>query len=77
LIAVGLAALIVAFGGSSPSNDFVEETEDEAVDNGSGKSFWSPLTNLKTFHLALPGLLLFVTGYSMSFGPLTGTFYKI
>ena len=28
-------------------------------------------TNLKTFHLALPGVLLVVCGYSMSFGPLT------
>jgi MFS family permease len=27
--------------------------------------------NLKTFKLALPGVLLVVTGYSMSFGPLT------
>ena len=30
---------------------------------------WS--TNLKTFHLALPGVLLVVCGYSLSFGPLT------
>lgn len=30
---------------------------------------WS--TNLKTFHLALPGVLFVVCGYSMSFGPLT------
>jgi len=57
LIATGLLALIIAFGGSSnASND--DDT-------------WSPLTNVKTFHLALPGVLLVVCGYSISFGPLT------
>ncbi|KAL3902430.1 MAG: hypothetical protein SGILL_010826, partial [Bacillariaceae sp.] len=68
LIAIGLAALIVAFGGSSQS---IEEINDDDVDTTDGKTSWSPLTNLKTFHLALPGVLLVVTGYSMSFGPLT------
>lgn len=63
LIALGLAALIIAFGGST---NYVDDEYDE-----SGPSFWNPLTQLKTFHLALPGVLLVVTGYSMSFGPLT------
>ncbi|KAG7349412.1 sugar transporter [Nitzschia inconspicua] len=62
LIALGLIALIIAFGGSS---NHVEQEEAEV------SSFWNPLTQLKTFHLALPGVLLVVTGYSMSFGPLT------
>jgi hypothetical protein len=62
LIAIGLIALIVAFGGSTYL------TNSEGVDEDSS---WSPLANLKTFHLALPGVLLVVTGYSMSFGPLT------
>jgi MFS family permease len=56
LIAIGLLALIIAFGGSKADTN---------------ESAWSPLTNLKTFHLALPGVLLVVCGYSMSFGPLT------
>jgi hypothetical protein len=55
--------LIIAFGGSTSYVE--EEQEDER------SSFWNPLTELKTFHLALPGVLLVVTGYSMSFGPLT------
>ena len=59
LIAVGLLALVIAFGGSSNNGN----ADDEAS--------WSPLTNIKTFHLALPGVLLVVSGYSMSFGPLT------
>ena len=59
LIAVGLLALVIAFGGSSNSGN----ADDDAS--------WSPLTNIKTFHLALPGVLLVVSGYSMSFGPLT------
>jgi MFS family permease len=63
LIALGLLALIIAFGGSTSYVE--EEQEDER------SSFWNPLTELKTFHLALPGVLLVVTGYSMSFGPLT------
>ncbi|KAL3909508.1 MAG: hypothetical protein SGILL_008061, partial [Bacillariaceae sp.] len=73
LIAIGLAALIIAFGGStsSSSNEYVDEADEAAADQSNEKSFWSPLTNLKTFHLALPGVLLVVTGYSMSFGPLT------
>ena len=67
LIAIGLLALIVAFGGSTyfTNNDAAAEED----------SSWSPLTNLKTFHLALPGVLLVVTGYSMSFGPLTVSTY--
>ena len=64
LIAIGLLALVIAFGGSS--NNIVG-VEDEAESS----AFWSPLTNIKTFHLALPGVLLVVSGYSMSFGPLT------
>lgn len=63
LIVIGLFALIVAFGGSSTG------ISDEGQTNGT--SNWSPITNLKTFHLALPGVLLVVCGYSMSFGPLT------
>ncbi len=65
LIATGLLALVIAFGGSS--NNLLG-AEDEGEDDGSS---WSPLTNIKTFHLALPGVLLVVSGYSMSFGPLT------
>ena len=38
-------------------------------ESGDDPDSWS--TNLKTFHLALPGVLLVVCGYSMSFGPLT------
>jgi len=64
LIAIGLLALIVAFGGSK---NFANDND---ADNGESTT-WSPLTNLKTFHLALPGVLLVVCGYSMSFGPLT------
>ena len=64
LIAVGLLALVVAFGGSS--NNFSADGE-----AGINATSWSPLTNIKTFHLALPGVLFVVSGYSMSFGPLT------
>jgi len=63
LIATGLLALGVAFGGSSNTAG-ADEGEDVAVS-------WSPMTNIKTFHLALPGVILVVCGYSMSFGPLT------
>jgi len=63
LIVAGLLALVISFGGSSNTAD---------VDNsGDGGTSWSPLTGIKTFHLALPGVLLVVCGYSMSFGPLT------
>mmetsp|Transcript_3851 Transcript_3851/g.10105 ORF Transcript_3851/g.10105 Transcript_3851/m.10105 type:complete len:669 (+) Transcript_3851:67-2073(+) len=64
LIAMGLLALVIAFGGSSTSVDVDDNTADAATS-------WSPLTNINTFHLALPGVLLVVCGYSMSFGPLT------
>jgi len=64
LIAAGLLALVVAFGGSS-------NTVDVDDDAGDATTYWSPLTNIKTFHLALPGVLLVVCGYSLSFGPLT------
>jgi len=64
LIAAGLLALVIAFGGSSNAN--VEDNND-----GDNQTSWSPMTNIKTFHLALPGVLLVVSGYSMSFGPLT------
>jgi MFS family permease len=63
LIAMGLLALIVAFGGSTYFSNNNGVTDEDSA--------WSPLTNLKTFHLALPGVLLVVCGYSMSFGPLT------
>jgi hypothetical protein len=58
--------LIIAFGGST-------NIEDDAQVNSSSGSFhtWTPQSNLKTSHLALPGILLVVCGYSMSFGPLT------
>jgi hypothetical protein len=64
LIAAGLLALVIAFGGSSNNADVDDDAGDAAAS-------WSPLTNFKTFHLALPGVLLVVSGYSMSFGPLT------
>jgi hypothetical protein len=64
LITAGLLALVIAFGGSSNAN--VEDNND-----GNNQTSWSPMTNIKTFHLALPGVLLVVSGYSMSFGPLT------
>jgi MFS family permease len=65
LIALGLVALVVAFGGSTNSvNDDMDGADTQLP-------FWNPLTELKTFHLALPGVLLVVTGYSMSFGPMT------
>lgn len=64
LIATGLLALVIAFGGSSNNVDVDDDAGDAAAS-------WSPLTNFKTFHLALPGVLLVVSGYSMSFGPLT------
>ena len=67
LIAAGLLALVVAFGGSNNSNSTVDEDDDAGDDTTS----WSPLTNISTFHLALPGVLLVVSGYSVSFGPLT------
>mmetsp|Transcript_24681 Transcript_24681/g.68146 ORF Transcript_24681/g.68146 Transcript_24681/m.68146 type:complete len:724 (+) Transcript_24681:227-2398(+) len=60
LIALGLLALVVAFGGSN-----------NAGNGDDGASSWSPMINIKTFDLALPGVLLVVSGYSMSFGPLT------
>lgn len=60
LIAVGLLALVVAFGGSN-----------NATNMDSDATHWSPMTNIKSFNLALPGVLLVVSGYSMSFGPLT------
>ncbi|OEU14456.1 MFS general substrate transporter [Fragilariopsis cylindrus CCMP1102] len=59
LIAIGLLALIIAF----------DNNDDD--DSSASTTFWSPLTNVKTFHLALPGVLLVVCGYSCSFGPLT------
>jgi MFS family permease len=65
LIALGLVALIIAFGGSTNSvNNDMDGADTQ-------RSFWNPMTELKTFHLALPGVLLVVTGYSMSFGPMT------
>jgi len=64
LIAAGLMALVIAFGGSSNT----VSVDDDA---GDAVTSWSPLTSIKTFHLALPGVLLVVSGYSMSFGPLT------
>lgn len=64
LIATGLLALVIAFGGSSNAIVVDGDAEDTPTS-------WSPLTNVKTFHLALPGVLLVVSGYSMSFGPLT------
>ena len=64
LIALGLMALVIAFGGSNTTVSLDDDTEDTTTS-------WSPLTNIKTFHLALPGVLLVVCGYSMSFGPLT------
>ena len=57
LIATGLAALIVAFGGSTSSSEYIDDADDEASQSDE-KSVWSPLTNLKTFHLSLPGVLL-------------------
>lgn len=64
LIAFGLLALIIAFGGST-----IIAEDDGQVDSGS--LTWAPISNLKTSSLALPGILLVVCGYSMSFGPLT------
>jgi len=64
LIAVGLLGLVMAFGGSSNSGSDNDDMEDASTS-------WSPLTKIKTFRLALPGVLLVVCGYSMSFGPLT------
>lgn len=65
LIALGLLALVVAFGGSNNT-----ATSGDA-DGENDAASWSPMTNIKTFDLALPGVLLVVSGYSMSFGPLT------
>jgi MFS family permease len=58
VIAVGLLCLTVAFGGFT-------YTEGEADDEAS----WTTVDS--GFQLALPGVLLVVSGYSMSFGPLT------
>jgi len=54
-IAVGLLLLIIAFG----DTEVQRQGEEEVVDKGS------------SFHFAMPGVLLVVSGYSMSFGPLT------
>lgn len=55
-IAVGLLLLIFAFAGTHPD---VNDSQDTIQDTGEG------------MFLALPGVLLVVCGYSMSFGPLT------
>jgi MFS family permease len=56
-IAAGLLLLIIAFGGTRVET---QQNGEAAVDDeGAG------------FHFALPGVLLVVSGYSMSFGPLT------
>jgi MFS family permease len=75
LIVLGLFLLSVAFSGSNRSagadhSDGTGTYESGANEGGSDSS-WSPIKNMKTFHLALPGVLLVVSGYSMSFGPLT------
>lgn len=69
LIAVGLLFLVAAFGGSNQAagEDYDGKSDGSNAVNGT----WSPVSNFKTFQLALPGVLLVVTGYSMSFGPLT------
>jgi len=71
LIAAGLLALVVAFGGSDNNSSNNDNAAAEDDDAGDDTTSWSPLTNIKTFHLALPGVLLVVSGYSVSFGPLT------
>jgi MFS family permease len=63
VVAVGLLFLSIAFRGA--------EVYDKPVQGGD-----EPTTTLidegdRAFSLALPGVLLVVTGYSMSFGPLT------
>jgi MFS family permease len=56
-IAAGLLLLIIAFGGTRVET---QQNGEAAVDDeGAG------------FYFALPGVLLVVSGYSMSFGPLT------
>mmetsp|Transcript_4168 Transcript_4168/g.11923 ORF Transcript_4168/g.11923 Transcript_4168/m.11923 type:complete len:209 (-) Transcript_4168:660-1286(-) len=67
-IALGLLCLLLAYGGQHEriGNDGDDD------DNGDSSNFdHSDVTNFKAFHLALPGVLLVVSGYSMSFGPLT------
>jgi MFS family permease len=54
-IAIGLSLLLIAFSGLDMEN--IQEDELESKSSG--------------FFLALPGVLLVVSGYSMSFGPLT------
>jgi MFS family permease len=58
IIGLGLVLLAVAFAGASvvPANNGDDKAVEETT-NG--------------FYLALPGVLLVVSGYSMSFGPLT------
>lgn len=62
IIAFGLLLVAVAFSGSTASRGQREEashTGDVVVQSGTG------------FYFALPGVLMVVSGYSMSFGPLT------
>jgi MFS family permease len=60
-IAVGLFLLAIAFAGakvvSTENGDEADEAEVKNANNG--------------FYLALPGVLLVICGYSMSYGPLT------
>ena len=59
IIAFGLLLVAVAFSANSPYLQEKQEAEGTVVQSGSG------------FYFALPGVLLVVSGYSMSFGPLT------
>ena len=59
IIAFGLLLVAVAFSANSPYLRDQQEANGVVVQSGSG------------FYFALPGVLLVVSGYSMSFGPLT------
>lgn len=63
IIAIGLLLLAIAFSGAETSADqetaYVDNSGTVVEDTGDG------------FYLAMPGVLLVVCGYSMSFGPLT------
>ena len=70
IIALGLLCLIVAFGGFTtvPVDDSAVVDDGESGNNGNGSGY--QIDDLG-FELALPGVLMVVSGYSMSFGPLT------
>ena len=65
------SSTITASTNDDNGDDDVVVVDNDDDDSSASTTFWSPLTNVKTFHLALPGVLLVVCGYSCSFGPLT------